>query len=129
MGHSSTQNSTDTQTDQQEANAPPGVSPFRQLVAAQLRATAAEKGITGAALARRLGVSESYTSRRLSATSAVDTDDLERIAAAMGLSLEGLLLQLAHRAHTAGLDEPTVPIPQQRDRAHRPGRHRKERST
>ena len=128
MGQSSAQDHVATPSGQQEPNAPPGRSPFRQLVAAELPAHAARNEITGADLARRLGVSESYVSRRLGDQVPTDPDALEAMAEAMGVPLDELLLQLARlvRAGRTETPETTVPIPRQRSRAHTAGRHRQE---
>src|SRR5262245_18815116 len=61
-------------------------------VAAEIRAWLGRSRIPGAELARRLGVSGAWVSYRLTGTQTIDLDDLERIAAALGIEETDLLL-------------------------------------
>lgn len=54
-------------------------------VAAEIRAILARRGWKGSTLAALLGVNEMWVSRRLRGTKAIDVDDLERIANALGM--------------------------------------------
>lgn len=60
-------------------------------VAEEIRALLGRKRITGAALARSLGVSEAWVSYRLSGKQTIDLGDMERIAAALGVAPVELL--------------------------------------
>lgn len=74
-------------------------------IAAEVRAEMGRQGISSAALARKLGVSEAWTSRRLSINGdqTMDLDDLPRIADALGVRIGNLLPREAVRS-TADLD-------------------------
>jgi len=52
-------------------------------VAAEIRAEMARQRVTGAELARRLGVSGPWVNYRLNGKQPFDTDDLERVAEAL----------------------------------------------
>lgn len=54
-------------------------------VAQEIRAEMGRKRATGAELARRLGVSEAYISRRLADDGSITLQDLERLADALGV--------------------------------------------
>jgi transcriptional regulator with XRE-family HTH domain len=73
-------------------------------VAEEIRALLGRKRITGAALARSLGVSEAWVSYRLSGKQTIDLGDLERIAAALGVAPVELLPADIRRP-----GQPTVP--------------------
>lgn len=62
-------------------------------IAAEVRAEMGRQGISSAALARKLGVSEAWTSRRLSINGdqTMDLDDLPRIADVLGVPIAELL--------------------------------------
>lgn len=60
-------------------------------VAEEIRALMGRKRITGAALARSLGVSEAWVSYRLSGKQTIDLSDMERIAASLGVAPVELL--------------------------------------
>lgn len=60
-------------------------------VAAEIRAILARRGWKGSTLAARLDVSEMWVSRRLRGAKAIDVDDLERIADALGMKPVNLL--------------------------------------
>jgi transcriptional regulator with XRE-family HTH domain len=60
-------------------------------VAEEIRAMMARRRMTGAGLARTLGVSEAWVSYRLSGKQAIDLNDLERIADVLGVAPQDLL--------------------------------------
>lgn len=78
-------------------------TPFRHLVAAEIRAHLARKRISGRQLARMLDEPPSWAARRLAGDTAMDADDLERIAEALGMDPVELLASVpsgntVHRA-------------------------------
>ena len=64
---------------------------LRELTAAELRATLARRRISAAELARRLGWSQAYMARRVDGRIALNMDDLDKIRAELGISLDDLL--------------------------------------
>jgi transcriptional regulator with XRE-family HTH domain len=60
-------------------------------VAEEIRAMMARRRMTGAGLARALGVSEAWVSYRLSGKQAIDLNDLERIAEVLAIAPQDLL--------------------------------------
>jgi transcriptional regulator with XRE-family HTH domain len=64
---------------------------FRELVAAEIRAHLARRRISNRRLAAMLGATPAWVDRRLNGTTAVDTDDLEKIAQALGMTPMDLL--------------------------------------
>lgn len=62
------------------------------VAAAEVRAEMGRQRITGAALAKSLGVSDMYLSRRLTGTVPFDLAEIERVAAALGVQVTQLLL-------------------------------------
>lgn len=77
---------------------PVRAQPFRQVLAAEVRAHLARQQLSGRALARLIGESPTWAARRLSGSTAMDADDLERIADVLGISLSELLADAARRA-------------------------------
>ena len=73
---------------------PPTLS---QAVTAELRAVMARGNISGAELARRLEVPASWVQRRTSGASPITVDEIERLAA--GLGLEPLAIMRAAYLH------------------------------
>lgn len=69
----------------------PAAPPFRELVAAELRAHLARQRLSGRALAKMLGENQTWVSRRLAGHVPLDTDDLQRIAEVLGLTPMELL--------------------------------------
>lgn len=65
--------------------------PFVRWVAGEVRAHMARRGVRQAELARRLGVSQQWTSTRMKAVVPMTTADLARIAQALGMSPMELL--------------------------------------
>lgn len=59
-----------------------------QAVARRLRGALAERGISVAEVARRLGVTQQKLSRRMTGLNAFDVDELDRICAVTGVSFE-----------------------------------------
>lgn len=67
-------------------------------MAEEIRALMARRRISGVALAVKIDRSQSYVSRRLTGDVAFDLDDLERIAAVLGVTPTDLLPLAARRA-------------------------------
>lgn len=82
------------------------VPTFRQLLAAEVRAELARQQITGRQLARLVGESPAWAARRLAGGTAMDADDLQRIADAIQVPISQLILEAARRADAtrAGID-------------------------
>ena len=59
---------------------------FRELVAGELRAQLARRRISHRRLAAMLNVGPAWVDRRMSGTTAVNTDDLEKIARVLGVT-------------------------------------------
>jgi transcriptional regulator with XRE-family HTH domain len=66
-------------------------TPFWTAVAAEVRATAARKRVSGSELARRLGKTQSWVSRRMVGDIPLGLDDLEGFATALEVSPFDLL--------------------------------------
>jgi transcriptional regulator with XRE-family HTH domain len=66
-------------------------SPLTDLVSGQVRAEMARARLSGTQLARLLGVSHPYLSRRLNGAVAFDTDDLHSISEALGVAVVDLM--------------------------------------
>lgn len=79
-------------------------TPLRVRVAEEVRVALARKRMSAAKLGRALGVSQTYVWRRLNGETAFDLDDLERIAAILGVEIGSLLPSLASQIS----DAPTV---------------------
>lgn len=60
-------------------------------VAAEIRAELGRQGITALEIAQRLSVSRSWMSYRLTGQQVIDLDDVEKIAAALGVPISQLL--------------------------------------
>jgi transcriptional regulator with XRE-family HTH domain len=73
-------------------------------VAAEVRAEMARKRITGRALARTLGRSANWVSLKTSGAQGIDLDELETIAAALGVTIVDLLPR-----RDRGVTEPYLP--------------------
>jgi transcriptional regulator with XRE-family HTH domain len=82
-----------------EQQEPGAVTKLNAAVAAEIRAILARRGWKQSQLAERLGVHEMWVSRRLRGVNAISVDDLERIAAALGIKPANLL-GLAEQAGT-----------------------------
>lgn len=65
--------------------------------AGEIRATLARRQLTGKELASKLGVSRSWISYRLTGTTEIGLNDLQRIAAALDLEIADLLPAPAQR--------------------------------
>lgn len=63
------------------------VTPMRAAVAEEIRALLARRRISASELARRMDVTQPYISRRLTGDTALDLDDLERIANVLGVQV------------------------------------------
>src|SRR6266516_3383849 len=87
-------------------------TPLRVRVAEEVRVALARKRMSAAKLGRALGVSQTYVWRRLNGETAFDLDDLERIAAILGVEIASLLPSLASQINGA----PTVRYAQPIDR-------------
>lgn len=64
---------------------------FREQVAAEIRAQLARRRMSGRSLAKTLGESPTWASRRLAGQVPVDTNDLQRIADVLGMTPMELL--------------------------------------
>ena len=71
--------------------------PFREVVAAELRAHAARQRISNRRLAKLLDTTPAWVDRRMNGTTAIDTDDLARFAQALGLEPMELLADIPFR--------------------------------
>lgn len=69
-------------------------------VAGEIRATLARGRTTGRELAEKLGVSRSWVSYRLTGTTEITLNDLEKIAGALGVGVSSLLPQEARSQTT-----------------------------
>jgi transcriptional regulator with XRE-family HTH domain len=74
-----------------EQQEPGALAGLNAAVAAEIRAILARRGWKQSQLAERLGVHEMWVSRRLRGVNAISVDDLERIAAALGIKPANLL--------------------------------------
>lgn len=81
----------------------------------------ARQRVTGRELARRLGVSSQWISQRTRGVVAMDADDMEAVADALGISITDLIADAIRRA------EETVPEPQPATRRGRVTRTRTHR--
>ena len=66
-------------------------TPLRERVAEEVRVELARERMSATQLAKRMGVSQAYIWRRLSAETAFDLDDLERIGVLLGVEPADLL--------------------------------------
>lgn len=64
---------------------------MREKVAEEVRALLARHRLSASELARRLGMTQRYISRRLTGETAFDVDDLERIAGILNVEVSDLL--------------------------------------
>lgn len=71
--------------------APVGTVPLRERVAEELRVLLARRRLTATELARKLGRSQTWIWRRLTGETAFDLNDLEAIAATLGVTVADLL--------------------------------------
>jgi len=86
---------------------------MRVTVAEEIRVMLARRRMSGAELARQIGQTQPYLSRRLTGEVAIDVDDLAKIAQVLGVSPTALIgagitegygvspAQRQHRKHTA----------------------------
>lgn len=79
---------------------------LREQVAEEVRALLARRRMSGVQLAVHLGTSQGYVSRRLTAVTPFDVDDLERLAELLDVSVIDLL------SRPAGGPGGVHPIPQ-----------------
>ena len=84
-------------------NVTASVIPMRQRVAEEIRALLARRSMSGSELARRVGVTQPYMSRRLTGEIAFDVDDLQAIAEVLDVQPSDLLAAVG----TATIREPT----------------------
>jgi transcriptional regulator with XRE-family HTH domain len=61
-----------------------------EVIAAEIRAEMARQGISQRELGERLGLTQAGVSRRLLGQRALEVDDVERIAEALGVSMQQL---------------------------------------
>jgi DNA-binding Xre family transcriptional regulator len=64
---------------------------LRESIAGEIRVAMVRRQVTGVTLAQALGKSQAYVSRRLSGDTAFDVDDLETIAATLGVKVADLI--------------------------------------
>lgn len=83
------------------------VGAFTAAVAEELRAQMARKRVSGRELARRVHVSAQWMSQRTRGVVPMDTNDMEMLAAALGITLTELLADAAQRVTIASPDRPT----------------------
>jgi transcriptional regulator with XRE-family HTH domain len=107
---------------------PTARSSLNALVVREIRAEMGRQSMASARLARALGVSEAWTTRRLSAKSAdtvIGLNDLERIARVLGVSVLDLMPKTASVQAIAHYLAPTVRTIEQptRPRDNRPSGH------
>ena len=98
------------------SNVSPLVSPgnARAMIAAAVRAHLAVARMSDSALGRKIGMSQSKVSRRTNEEVPFDTDDLGRIANALGITIVELIQMPASPGAGGGpgvrpIDEPKVP--------------------
>jgi transcriptional regulator with XRE-family HTH domain len=70
---------------------------FTSAAAEELRVAMTRQQVTGRELARRLHVSAQWVSLRTRGTVAMNTDDMEMVAGALGISLDALLADAMRR--------------------------------
>lgn len=81
-------------------------------VAEEIRSVMGRRKVTGAQLAKRLGVSSAWVSYRINGSVSTSMDDLERIAAALNVEVGDLLPQnLAATRSTGRYDSDQDPCP------------------
>lgn len=73
----------------------PSVTTFTRRVGLEIKVAMLRKGVSGRWLAGQLGESQTWISTRLTGTTPIDVNDLERIAAALGVDVASLLPQSA----------------------------------
>jgi len=103
------------------------VTPIREHVAEELRALLARRRMSATELARRIGATQPYLWRRMSGEISFDIDDLQKIAAVLGVGVSDLLPKTNTLRKTATpLGERVVATVGEdrkaRTRPHRPGR-------
>ena len=69
----------------------PSSRTLREIVAEAIRREMGAQRLSGAKLAQAMGKSDMYVSRRLSADTALDLDDLQAIAAELGVPVSRLI--------------------------------------
>ncbi len=86
-----------------------GATPMREQIAEEIRVLLARRKMSASELARRMGVTQPYISRRLTADTPLDVDDLAKIADALGVHILDLLprAEEGRLITTAGSREPT----------------------
>lgn len=73
------------------ASATADTRPLTEQVAEEIRVAMVRRRVTGAKLARELGVSAAWVSYRLTGTQPIDLNDLQRIAAVLGVTPASLI--------------------------------------
>jgi transcriptional regulator with XRE-family HTH domain len=89
--------------------APVGTAPLRERVAEELRALLARRKVTPTELGRKLGRSQTWVWRRLEGEVAFDLNDLEAIAAALGVAPADLLPPDVRRGTEPNIRNSPVP--------------------
>lgn len=83
-------------------NVTASVTPMRELIAEEVRALLGRRKLNASELARRLGVSQPYISRRLTGDTAFDVDDLEKIAQILNVEVADLFPREGRTVVVAG---------------------------
>lgn len=89
-------------------------------VAEEIRAQMGRKRMSGARLAKQLGVSDMWVSYRLRGVQPIDLNDLERIADALGVPVIDLLPRDTVRPNNRSTDQAERPMPPPRPDHSRP---------
>ena len=87
----------------------PTAQRLRLEVAEEIRAWMARRRISGVKLAEQIGRTQPYVSRRLNGEVAFDVDDLEHIAAALGITVRDLIPNTGPESITVRYPTPDGP--------------------
>ena len=83
---------------------------FRHQVAAEVRAQMARVQMSNRRLAAMLGLKPAYVDRRLNGTTAMDTDDIQMFASALGVNVDVLLRHAIYRTSYLPIDGQRDPV-------------------
>ena len=84
---------------------------YAEMVAARVRSVAAEKRVTGVALAHRLGISPMAMSRRMTGHIPFAVDELARVAQALGVGIQDLLPEPGEQVTRPYPEPDAFPLP------------------
>lgn len=93
---------------------------MRELIAAELRATLARHRVSAAALARRLGWSQTYMARRVDGRAEPTISELQKIAEGLGVCLVELLPREALQKRDGTIAQSSSPAVRRRRVTARP---------